>query len=112
MALLLLTYPALMQSDNLLLPEESPFGLPPGQFTDVLDDLDSGTMYKEGHEYYCQGPDAQEVDTTGQTWQSLLNMHVISSDKTHVDTKGKITLEPVNMTFGIFKRPIRNPQSA
>jgi len=101
MALLLLTYPALMQSDNLLFPKDTPYGFPPGQLSEFLDDLDSGTMYKDAHEQYCLGQD-----------NAVLNMHVMSSDKTHLANKGKLTLEPVMFTFGWFKRFIRNQPRA
>jgi hypothetical protein len=97
MALLLLTYNALMQGQNLLLPSKSPFGLPPGAFADEYNDLDSGSVWKDGYNLYCTNKE-----------KDVYNGHVFFQDKTHMAGKSKITLEPLEFTFGLFRRQIRN----
>lgn len=101
MMLSLLTDPVAMQPDNLLIDFDNPFKKPVfGGSTGVLDDFNTGQVHVDAHARYC----TQEND--------LLCEWVLFLDKTHLDVKGKHTLEPVMGTPAIFKRAFRNNPSA
>ena len=100
-AVTLLTHPMLMQSDNLILPPDTPFGEPPGFTSDYFDDIDSGSVYQKAYKRLCLDPTKE-----------ILNPLLFGADATALDKLQKITLEPLLFTFGLLNRRIRNlPQS-
>ena len=101
MLLSLLTSPAAMQPDNLSIDVDNPFG-PPAEngSSHVYDDIQTGDVHRLAFNRYCHGP------------RDLLCEIIIFIDKTHLDVKGKHTLEPVMFTLGIFNRSFRNQNQA
>jgi hypothetical protein len=97
----LLTDPALMQTDNLNIDKDNPYKAPKvGGDSGFFDDFQSGSVHCEAHRRYCNGP------------TDILNEILLFIDKSHLDVKGKHTLEPVMFTMDIFKRELRNlPQA-
>ena len=102
----LLTDPELMKEENLLIFEDEngrPFGSPPSvRGSDfILTDIHHGSVMKSGHKVH--------VKVHGR---DLLVPIILCIDKTHVDSQGRLTLEPVSFTLGIFKKEVRrNPMA-
>ena len=97
----LLTDPALMQAKNLNIDRENPYKPPKlGGDRGIFDDFQSGSVHCEAHRRYCTGP------------TDILNEILIFIDKSHLDVKGKHTLEPVMFTMDLFKRELRNQPGA
>ena len=98
----LLTDRELMQDDNLLLLPQpdgshSPFGSPPKQTPSyVLHDITDGSVYRDAFKVHVQVPG-----------RDLLVPIIFFIDKTFCDVNGRLTLEPVSMTLGIFKKEVR-----
>ncbi len=103
----LLTDRELMQDDNLLLLPEpdgshSPFGSPPKQTpSTVLHDITDGSVYRDAYKVHVQVPG-----------RDLLVPIILFIDKTFCDVNGRLTLEPVSMTLGIFKKEVRRLPNA
>lgn len=96
MLLSLLTDPELMQPENLLLDFGDPFKQPKyGGDCGFLDDINTGKLYVENHEWNCPGEN------------DIPCYLILFIDKSHVDQKGKITLEPVMATLSIFTKEAR-----
>ena len=91
----LLTDYELMQTGNLLLNSENPFL--PNRNAQKFADLDSGWWYKETRELLCRNPS-----------RHILLPLVFFIDSSNVDKSGRLAVEPVTFTLGIFKRHIRN----
>jgi hypothetical protein len=87
----LLTAPEALDPANLLIDQKDPFGKPTiGGKNGILDDINTGTVYVEAHEKHCTG----ERD---------INAGILTfCDKSFVDQKGKLTLEPLMFTLGVF----------
>ena len=92
----------LMKPENLLLSENHDLS-----FTNhpekqkVLDDIDTGKCYQMAYEEYIK-------DET----KELLCPIIFFIDKTHTDINGRLCLEPVQFTLGIFNRETRSKASA
>ena len=93
----LLTDADLMRKENLLLGENGSLLYEPQPDIDILDDIGSGYCYRLAYKKYIQEPDRQ-----------LLCPIIFFFDKTHTDTHGRLCLEPLQFTLGIFKRDVRN----
>ena len=102
MLLSLLTDPVALQAENLAFDLYDPFKVPivGPRATHVYDDFSSGQVHCDAWKRYCTQP------------QDLLCEIMLFMDKTHIDTKGKNTMEPVMMTLGIFNRSFRNRPEA
>ena len=98
----LLSDPELMKDEHLLLYEKEdgsamgrPQEVPPEELVDILD----GDVCREAYRLYVKNSD------------DLLIPIILFIDKTHLDRNGRLTLEPVCMTLGIFKKEYRrHPQ--
>ena len=101
MLLSLLTDPEAMQACNLSFNPDDPFRKPRvGGNDGNFDDFNTGQVHCEAHERYC----------TEQN--QILAEITLFIDKTHLDGKGKHTVEPVMFTTGLFNRDFRNTQFA
>jgi hypothetical protein len=92
----------LMQDDNLLFHNNNPFAPPPTQTPEVYYDINDGENYRNAYNLYC----------SKQQDEAVLCPIILFVDKTHVDTYGRLTLEPVNITLGIFKKEVRQEPRA
>ena len=63
----------------------------------VLDDLDTGYAFQNGIANYIKFPELEEYMPI-----------VFWIDKTHTDVHGRLKLEPLMMTLGVFNRKTRN----
>ena len=96
----MLSDPVLMREENLLHYDgNTPFGLPPvtARRDSPMRDINDGSVFRKAH----------KVHVTVQ-WRDLLVPIILFINKTHVDEKGRLTLEPVSFTLGIFKKEVRN----
>ena len=101
MLLSLLTDPVAMQAENLNIDPENPFAPPKvGGEDGCYGDFNTGTVHKDAHDRYCTEP------------TDILAELTLFIDKTHLDNKGKHTLEPVMFTTALFKRKFRNQHEA
>ena len=64
-------------------------------------DIDSGVLWSEGWSRYCDS-----------NKKEVLCPILFFIDKTHTDVQGKLSLEPVCFTLGIFNRKTRNKSHA
>ena len=94
----LLSDPELIRDEHLHLYETEngaamgePSSVPPELLVDILD----GDVCREAYRFYIK----KESD--------LLVPIIMFIDKTHVDTNGRLTLEPLCFTLGIFKKEYR-----
>ena len=88
----------LMKDNNLLIDIEDPFRK--SQPGDVLEDINSGWWYFETRDELCTGP------------SDVLLPLLMFIDGSNVDKNGRLSVEPVSMTLGIFNRETRNlPQA-
>jgi hypothetical protein len=94
----------LMQSKNLLISESDIYGLEKNpsntNSTKVYGDINTGTVYQKAQKEYCKEPN------------DILCPIIFFIDKTHTDTNGRLCLEPIRFTLGIFNRETRNNPSA
>ena len=103
----LLTDRELMKDENLLvLPtgdgSHSPFGTPgPQTATTLLQDITDGSVYRKAFKVHVQVPG-----------RDVLVPIILFVDKTFCDVNGRLTLEPVSMTLGIFKKEVRRQPQA
>ena len=85
----------LMQEKNLLINKEKPY-----QFVESKNgcfaDINTGSLWKEGW------------DSCNSAKKEVLCPLIFFIDKTHTDVQGKLSLEPVCFTLGIFNRKTRN----
>ena len=101
MLLSLLTDPQAMQPENLSIDTEDPCKKPQVGGTDgCYSEFNTGTVHEEAHKKYCK----REND--------LLCEITLFIDRTHLDSKGKHTVEPVLFTLGIFNQEFRNTDAA
>ena len=93
----MLTAPAVLDPENILLDQKEPFAAPQlGGKDGFLDDINTGSVHVDSHQKYC----------TGET--DILANLIAFIDKSHLDTKGKLTLEPIMYTTSLFTRKYRN----
>ena len=94
----LLMNPQLMKDENLLLNPNDPFSLLVQQEeSGVLGDLNTGWWYRETCQMFNLRPG-----------KDLLLPLVLFIDGSRIDTNGKLNVEPITFTLGIFKRDVRN----
>ena len=92
----------LMCRENLLLSEENnELSYYPPRRQDVFDDINSGKCYKMAFKKYINDPSKE-----------LLCPIIFFIDKTHTDIHGRLCLEPVQFTLGIFNRETRGKAHA
>ena len=94
----LLTNSILMKDRNLLLNVDNP--LHRKGVGEVLDDIDTGWWYSETTETLCKGP------------SDILLPLIFFIDGSVIDNNGRLSVEPVTMTLGIFNRETRNKAGA
>ncbi len=101
MLLSLLTDPHAMQPENLSFDVKDPF-LPPkvGGPDGYYSDFNTGKVHSDAHKRYCKRAN------------DLLCEITLFIDRTHLDNKGKHTVEPVLFTLGIFNQDFRNTDAA
>jgi len=87
----ILTDSNLMQKQNLL------DSLHKAIESKVLDDLDTGYAFQNGIVNYIKYPELEEYVPI-----------IFWIDKTHTDIHGRLKLEPLMMTLGVFNRETRN----
>ena len=98
----LLMDPVAMQPENLNIDPKDPFCPPPTAGpNDDIGDFNTGTVHRMAWERLARGKQRRIVCETP-----------LFVDKTHLDTKGKHTLEPIMFTLGIFNREFRNKPEA
>jgi hypothetical protein len=99
----LLTDPTLMHENNLLFWNDNPFGEPEAKRggNHVMKDVIDGSVYREAYRTH--------VKVKGR---DLLVPIILYIDKTHVDPTGRLCLEPVTFTLGIFKKEVRKDPMA
>ncbi len=101
MLLSLLTDPEAMQPRNLSFDPDNPFRKPKvGGHEGQFDDFNTGQVHCDAHERYCTEENQMLAEIT------------LFIDKTHLDGKGKHTVEPVMFTTGLFNREFRTTQFA
>jgi len=94
----LLSDPTLMLDENLQFYETedgSPLGSPPTLEPIVISDVLDGSACRYAYQIYVKTSDA------------LLIPIILFIDKTHCDNNQRLTLEPLCMTLGIFKKEFR-----
>ena len=100
----LLTDPEVMHDDHLLFHNNDPFSFPPDEFDDpeyLYSDVYDGSLFQEGYYEYIKDPSLD-----------VLCGVILFIDKTHIDSKGRFTLEPVSFTLGIFTKEFRSKSKA
>ena len=101
MLLSLLTDPDAMQPTNLSFDPNNPFQKPKvGGDSGVFSDFNTAQVHCAAHERYCREPDQMLAEIT------------LFIDKTHLDGKGKHTVEPVMFTTGLFNQKFRFSEHA
>jgi Plavaka transposase len=86
----------LMQSSNLLFPNNNPLS-PPDPNPKIRADVDTSSLYFEAYSTYIKVPGLE-----------VLCPIILYSDKTVTDFHGNLSLHPVSFTLGIFNRETRN----
>jgi hypothetical protein len=98
----LLTDPVAMQTCNLSINIDNPFQVPPTATKGgEVGDLNTAMLHRMAWERLCRGKPGR-----------LLCEILLFVDKTHLDNKGKHTLEPIMFTLGIFNKEFRNKPEA
>ena len=94
----LLSDPQLMDENNLLLNPDDIFGLPPSKVQQkIISDVNTGDVWRLGHKQYVRKDQSE-----------LLCPIIFFIDKTHTDLNGRLCIEQIRFTLGIFKYHIRN----
>ena len=89
----LLSDPDLMRPENLLIPQgDNPFVAFVRNLTHY-EDIDTGSVYLNAYKKFCNISD-----------RDLLAGIMLFIDKTHTDVQGRLWLEQVTFTLGIFNR--------
>lgn len=91
----------LMQESNLLFNEDNIFECPTTDKDSMLGDINTGSVYRTAYQTYITNPENE-----------LLCPIIFFIDKTHTDVNGRLCLEPIRFTLGIFKRKVRNNPNA
>ena len=82
----------LMQSKNIL---------PWDTIDKEIDDVNTGSVFKNAQKVYINDPSKERLVPI-----------IFFTDKTHTDIHGRLCLEPVQFTLGIFNRETRNNPKA
>jgi len=96
----LLTSAQLHKDENYLFHNDDPFAPPPATPDREIGDINTGRCYAASYKSFCTEPG------------DVLLLTPLALDKTHVDTLGRIKLEPLNLSLGIHKRSIRQLSKA
>ena len=97
----LLSDPELMKESNLLIDPKNPFQKPKlGGNDGFLGEINTGSVFVDAYNRMC----THEKD--------LLVPILLGMDKSHCDVKGKLTLEPLMWTLGIFNLETRRKPQA
>ena len=97
----LLNDPSLMKDENLLLNPQNPFEIFTEKNLNHKADINTGSVYKKAYEKYIINKDKE-----------ILCPIIFFIDKTHTDTNGRLCVEQVRFTLGIFNKKARNKASA
>jgi hypothetical protein len=103
----LLTDTRLQSDDCYLFANDNPLQPPPFPNPEephnehIFSDIDSGSRFHQCWEQHCKNPE-----------KDLLCPIIFYADTTFTDTKGKLTLEPLSFTLGIYNRATRNKEYA
>ena len=99
----LLTDPELMKDENLLFCDDDVFGVPTatksGEY--MMKDVIDGSVYLMAHNEHVKVPN-----------RDILVPPLIFADKTWIDVKGRLTIEPISFTLGILTKEARKLPSA
>jgi Plavaka transposase len=96
----LLSDQELMKAENLVF-HNNPLEDPKAMDKTTIKDINDGSCYKNAYMYYCSNHE-----------KDVLCPLILFIDKTHTDSKGSLTLEPVCLTLGIFNQKTRNKEEA
>ena len=96
----LLSDDRLMTDENLEFPDNTDPTKAPLDEYDILDQIHTGSWYKEAYDQLCTNPTDVLLPIVGFI------------DQTHCDKSGKLKLEPIKLTLGIFNRSTRNTNKA
>ena len=97
----LLADPIAMQSENLSIDPTDPFAPPkPGGKDGHYRDFKTGSVSEMAHNLHCSQPNDLLVEVT------------MFIDKSHLDVKGKHTVEPVMFTISLFNAEFRHKAAA
>ena len=96
----LLSDPNLMTEKNLIF-KQNPLEDPNEYEKEFINDINDGDCYKSAYNLYC-----------GNKSTDVLCPLILFIDKTHIDVKGNLTLEPVCLTLGIFNQDTRNKEDS
>jgi len=92
----ILTDPELMKEENLLLGPNNDLQYEPQERLDILNDVNTGSCFCSAYKTYIRNP------------EDLLCPIIFFIDKTHTDINGRLCLEPLQFTLGIFNRTVRS----
>jgi hypothetical protein len=95
----LLSDPVLMEEENLIFHDD--LFEEPVKHSNVLNDINDGDAYYAAYQVHVK-----------QKRRDVLCPIILFIDKTHTDQHGKLTLEPVTMTLGIFNLNMRRRPQA
>ena len=88
----------LMQKENLLIDFNDPFKEPDKLHkSSHIDDIDTGEVWRMGYKRYCKKENNE-----------ILCPIIFFIDKTHTDKNGRLCIEQIRFTLGIFNRETRN----
>jgi hypothetical protein len=91
---------SLVKPSNLLFDINNPFQIPDQRHM-VIGDINTGSVYRKAFSYYVNEPNGV-----------LLCPIIFFIDKTFTDTHGRLNLEQIRFTLGIFNREARNCPNA
>jgi hypothetical protein len=98
----LLSDPQLMDENNLLINPDDIFGSPLNKSKhNTISDVNTGDVWRMAHKQYVQSDQSE-----------LLCPIIFFIDKTHTDLVGRLCIEQIRFTLGIFKLHVRNQSSA
>ncbi len=97
----LLSNAELMKDENLLLNPNNPFDSVPDDAGSTLSELNSGWWYRETCQMFSLKPQ-----------KDLLLPIILFIDGSTIDSYGKMSVEPITFTLGIFRRSTRSKPEA
>ena len=92
----ILTDAELMKDENLLLGPNNELQYQLHATSDILNDVSTGSCFRAAYKSYITNP------------RDLLCPIIFFIDKTHTDIQGRLCLEPLQFTLGIFNRTVRS----
>jgi hypothetical protein len=91
----------LMKEENLLFDPDNIFTMPKFYKANIFEDIHTGSVYQKAYNKIIQDPTKE-----------LLCPIIFFIDKTHTDRNGRLCLEQIRFTLGIFNRATRNNANA